>query len=228
MKIAKEQDLFPIIKKSFKERGFAVYAEVAHYLRGIDLVAVKPEEHIAVELKMTFNNHLIRQAGWDTTSFDKVYIAFPVSKPVLYHNDETYWKIKESVRARYDRCVAQGIGIFQILPSGVIFEALEAKQQEYLKRMDFSHYTEGEDDIGGLPSQKGVSAGYYELESIKDYVRAHPEARWQEIFDNVHTHYSNHRSLAGAMRQWRGFSLQEFKKTLPIYQQPAKQLALAN
>lgn len=211
MKIEKEADLFPIVKANFKRQGYSVYAEVAHFLRGIDLVAVRTEEHIAVELKMSFNDHVVRQAHWNTLSFDKVYIAFPLTKPVLYHNDEVYWKLKESVRNRYDRCVREGIGIYQILPHGLIFEALEAKQQNVVKRMDFTHHKESVEDVGGLPSQKGVSAGYYELENIKDYVRAHPSASWREIFENVHTHYSNHTSLAGAMSQWRGFSLKEFK-----------------
>lgn len=220
MEITKEVDLFPIVKASFKEKGYSVYAEVAHFLRGIDLVAVKPEEHIAVELKMSFNNHLVAQAGWDTISFDKVYVAFPVSKPVLYHNDEVYWKLKEGIKTRYDRCFKQGIGILQILPHGLIFEALEAKKQQTIRRMDFTHFTESEEDLGGLPSQKGVSAGYYELENIKDYVRAHPTASWQEVFDNVHTHYSDHKSLAGSMSQWRGFSLRQFKETLKAQHVP--------
>lgn len=214
--ISKEQDLYPFIKCHFKEQGFAVYAEVAHYLRGIDLVAASDDEHVAVELKMQFDDHSIRQAQWDSISFDKVYVAYPVKKPVLFHSNEVYCKLRESVRARYDRCVRQGIGIMQVFPTGLIFTALEAQQQKVYKKMDFTHYKETEEDVGGLPCQKGVSAGYYELESIKDYVRAHPTASWQEIFDNVHTHYSDHRSLAGCMRHWRGFSLKGFKQELVL------------
>lgn len=214
MAITKEADLFPIIKSLYKEQGYKVFAEVAHFLRGIDLVAVKPEEHIAVELKLKFNIQVVRQAGWDTISFDKVYVAFPVKKPILFHNQDTYWEQRESTRKCYDGCRERGIGILQILPTGIVFEALEAKKQDTVRRMDFSHHLEKEDDIGGVPNQKGVSAGYYELENIKDYVRTHPNASWREIFENVHTHYSDHRSLAGAMSRWRGFSLKQFKSSL--------------
>lgn len=117
MEIKQEKDLYPIVKQNFKEKGFAVYAEVAHYLRGIDLVAVSDEEHVAVELKMSFDDHVVRQAGWDSISFD-------------------------------------------------------------------------------------------------------------------HTHYSNHKSLAGCMSQWRGFTLKEFKKeigALPIQERieiPSPQASL--
>lgn len=220
MKIVKEVDLFPIVKASFKEKGYSVYAEVAHFLRGIDLVAVKPEEHIAVEMKMRFDAHCVRQACWNTVSFDKSYVAFPVKKPILFHTEEGFWKLRESVQSRYQTCQNDGIGILEILPSGLIFEALEPRQQKVMRRMDFTHYKERDEDVGGRPSQKGVSAGYYELESIKDYVRAHPKADWQEIFENVHTHYSNPKSLAGSMSQWRGFSLRQFKETLKAQHVP--------
>lgn len=208
----KEKDLFPIVKKYFKEQGYTVYAEVAHFLRGIDLVAIKGNEHIAVELKMNFNDHVVRQAEWDSISFDKVFVAFPVKKPVIFHTQEHFWKLREGVRERFSRCENRGIGILEVLSAETIFEALEARQQENIRKMDFAHHKESEDDIGGLPCQKGVSAGYYELENIKDYVDAHPQAKWQEIFENVHTHYSSASSLAGSMKQWRGFSLPEYKK----------------
>lgn len=210
----KEADLYPIVKKPFKEKGYKVFAEVAHFLRGIDLVAVNDTEHIAVELKLSFNRHVIRQAGYNTISFDKSYVAFPVKKPIYFFNDKDFWKLRDSTRERYYACVREGIGILEILPSGVIFEALEAKKQTPIRRMDFTHFEESENDIGGMPCQKGVSAGYYELENIKDYVTAHPDASRKEIWQNVHNHYSSPSSMFGAMGQWRGFNLTEFKKTL--------------
>lgn len=218
----KECDLYPIVKKMFKERGYSVFAEVAHFMRGIDLVAIKEEEHIAVELKLSFNWDVVRQAHTNKISFDKSYVAYPVKKPVLFHSEDVYWKLRDSTKQRYDRCVKEGIGIFQILPSGVIFEALEGQQLDPVRRMDFTHHKESEHDLGGLPSQKGVSAGYYELECIKDYVREHPDAKWKEIYDNVHNHYSNEKSLAGCMASWRGFSLSDFKKSLRKNEQEDK------
>lgn len=209
-----EADLYPLVKKYFKSLGYTVYAEVAHYYRGIDLVAIKDEHHIAVELKLCFNDKVVSQAIQNSISFDHVYVAYPVKKPVYFHFDETYWKLRESTRSRYERCVGRGVGILQILPTGVIYEALEPKQQEFFKKLDYTHYEENDKDVGGLPYQKGVSAGYHELESIKKYVTNNPNASWQDIFDNVHTHYANAKSLSGAMRQWRGFSLQDFKRRL--------------
>jgi hypothetical protein len=212
--VVKEADLYPIIKKSFKNDGYAVYAEVASMYRGVDMVAAKGDEHIAIELKLAFNWHLLRQATWNASHFDKVYVAYPVKKAVLFHVDDVYWSLRESTRERYDYCVKWGVGIMQVLPSGLIYEALEPKQQKPFRKLDLQHYVDADDDVGGVPYQKGVSEGYHELESIKKYVIANPTASWREIFANVPTHYASHTSLASSMSQWRGFYLQAFKDSL--------------
>lgn len=212
--VVKEADLYPIIKKSFKADDYAVFAEVACDYRGVDLVAVKGDEHIAVELKLSFNDHVLRQATWDANFFDKVYVAYPVKKAVLFHVDDVYWSLREAAQQRYDYCKKWGIGILQVLPSGMIYEALEPTQQKPYRKLDLQHYVDADDDVGGVPYQKGVSEGYHELESIKKYVIAHPTASWREIYANVPTNYSSHTSLASSMSQWRGFYLQQFKDSL--------------
>lgn len=212
--IVKESDLYPIIKKSFKQDGYTVFAEVATDHRGVDMVAVKGEEHIAIELKLAFNDHLVEQASWNTQRFDKSYIAYPVRKAVMFHVEDVFWSLRESAQQKYLYCQRRGIGIMQVLPTGVIYEALEPAIQKPFRKLDLQHYVERDDDLGGLPYQKGVSEGYHELESIKKYVTAHPTASWREIYDNVSNHYSSPQSLAGSMSQWRGFYLREFKASL--------------
>lgn len=212
--IKRESDLYPIIKKSFKEQGYSVFSEVATNYRGVDAVAVKDDEHIAIELKTSFNNHLIRQAYWNTHYFDKSYIVFPVKKAIFFHIDDVFLSLRESLREKYLDCEKRGIGILQVLPSGLIYESLEGTVQKPFRKLDLSVYVESDDDVGGLPYQKGVSEGYYELEAIKRYVTLNPTANWQEIYENVSNHYSSAKSMSGSMSQWRGFYLSEFKKTL--------------
>lgn len=210
----KEKDLFPPLKKSFKADGFAVYAEVPNLQRGVDFVAVKEGEHVAVEMKLSFNKEVVHQASGNHMSFHKTYVAYPVLEPVLFHQDDTFWNLRESIRERVAFCIYRGIGILQVLPSGLIFEALESKTIKPWREFDFSQYEESEDDEAGLPCQKGVSEGYMELKAIKAYVIENPDANWKEIFENVQNHYSSPSSLSGSMSQWRGFSLQEFKKSI--------------
>ena len=196
----REKDLFPALKKRFKEQGYTVYAEVPSFGRGVDFVAVKDNEHIAVEMKLHFNNEVVMQANYNTGSFHKSYIAYPVRNAVLFHNAEVYWKLREGVRARIGLCEGNGIGVLQIVGEHhLIFEALEAKENKPWKLYDFSNFTESDEDEAGLPCQKGVSAGYYELEGIKKYVAGHPDAKWKEIYENVYNHYSSPASMAGAM-----------------------------
>lgn len=210
----KESDLYPIVKKSFNQDGYTVYAEVACNYRGVDMVAEKGEEHIAIELKLSFNDKVIQQARGNKYFFNKTYVAFPVKKPIYFEDQDVFANLRESVQWRYEVCRKMGIGILEILPSGVIFEVLEAEVLVPKRRLDLTHYIESDDDLGGLPYQRGVSEGYHELESIKRYVTANPNASWSDIFESVSNHYSSAKSMSGAMRQWRGFRLQEFKNGL--------------
>lgn len=210
----RESDLFVPIKNYFKEQGYTVFAEVACMGRGVDVVAVKGNEHIAIELKMQFSSDVAWQARQAILHFDKSYVAFPVKEARFFHQPDYYFKQREAVQRRYDNLLSQGIGMLQVLPSGFVYEEVEAKQQQPYRKLDLQHYIESDDDLGGVPYQKGVSEGYHELESIKKYVIDHPKANWREIYENVSNHYSSHTSLSGSMSQWRGFYLSEFKKSL--------------
>lgn len=215
----KEKDLFPPLKKHFKELGYTVYAEVACWQRGIDFVAVKPDHHIAVEMKMGFTAKVIQQAHGAKVAFHEAYVAFPVKKPFLAdpHNSDTYWALPVRLREKIYHCKQRGIGIIQVIqPHNTIFTSMLSVPEKPYRLFDFSQYTESDDDEAGLPYQKGVSAGYYELEAIKAYVRLNPMASRQEIYEKVNNHYSNAASMFGAMKSWRGFSLKDFKNSLRI------------
>lgn len=220
----KEKDLFPRLKKHFKDKGYSVFAEVACYGRGVDFVAVKGAEHIAVEMKLRFSREVLSQAFGNKISFGLSYCAYPVKKAVLLdpNNHENYWKLPERLRQKIDYCKQRGIGVLQLVGEHqIVFEAIEAVYEKPYKAFDFTHYIESESDEAGLPHQKGVSTGYYELIAIKAYVVKNPQAKWSEIYKNVYNHYSSPSSLASSMKSWRGFSLPEFKKTLQLPAVPA-------
>jgi hypothetical protein len=220
----KEKNLFPPLKAHFKQLGYKVYAEVPCFYRGVDFVAAKGDDHIAVEMKTSFNDEVVRQASSNIISFGKSYVAYPVRDVVLIPDDyedmqrdnhRAFRKLRQTVQDRVSDCQRAGIGILQVVgKSQIVVEVLEAKYQKPYRVFDFSVYRESKNDEAGLPFQKGVSAGYEELKAIKRYVRKHPAASWPEIFQNVQNHYSDYRSLAGSMRQWRGFSLSEFRKSV--------------
>lgn len=194
-----EKELFPPLKKYLKELGYTVYCEVPNHYRSVDVVAVKDNVHVAIELKVAFNAAVVRQASSNRFFFHRSYVGVPAKVRLLGKTME--W------------CRRFGVGVFLINESGVRME-LEARDNVPMKIYDFSLFQERDDDEAGLPYQKGVSEAAVDLERIKHYVTLHPFANWKEIFRNVQNHYSSPKSLAGSMKQWRGFSLYQFKEQL--------------
>ena len=206
----KESDLFPPLKKYFNDLGYQVFAEVPCHYRSVDFVAVKKGEHIAVEMKTGFTKGVVRQASTNILSFHKSCIAYPVKKAKIFNKNTN-----ERDARKYDICFSNGIGILQVLPHGTIFEALEAKiHKPFLKEYDFSTFESNDNDVAGIPFQKGVSTAFVVLDRIKSYLRKHPKADWKEIYENIQHHYSSKASLAGSMTHWKGFNIKEFKNTL--------------
>lgn len=71
MKTLKEADLYMPIKAFFIENDYSVKGEV----KDVDMVVSKDDDHIAIELKTTFNLKLILQAVDRQKYFDTVYVA---------------------------------------------------------------------------------------------------------------------------------------------------------
>lgn len=71
-----EVDLFKPVQKHFLKQGYAVYGEV----NDCDVVAIKEEELIIVELKLTLNIDLLIQATNRQRLTDQVYIGIPKPK----------------------------------------------------------------------------------------------------------------------------------------------------
>lgn len=72
----KETELYEPVKSLLTELGFEVYAEV----NDMDVMAVKDEQILAVELKTSFNLKLILQAITRQKIAESVYVAIPRPK----------------------------------------------------------------------------------------------------------------------------------------------------
>ena len=92
-KAALESDLYPTAARYFEERGFNVKGEVC----GCDLVAVKGEEIIIAELKITFNIKLLYQAVRRLAITDQVYAI--IFKPKT-RQKMSYWQMMKSLCRR--------------------------------------------------------------------------------------------------------------------------------
>lgn len=197
-----EKELFPPIKKYLHDLGLIVYVEVPNNYRSIDVVGVSSMgEQSAIELKLHFNASVVRQAYKNRRHFHRSYVAVPT-------------KDIHVLTKLYGFCVEDGIGILQILPDGKVNKVLESKFQIPTLIYDFSGFEDREEDEAGVPYQKGTSEAFVVLDRVKRYVRQNPRAEWKEIYRNVQNHYTSPKSLAGSMKQWKGFSLYHYKETL--------------
>lgn len=143
-----EKDLYPYIKKYFNDFGYKVYPEIRYGDSQVDLVAVKGIEQIAVELKTSFNNYVIRQATRNINAFGKSYIAFPVNKLKCFEfENENLTKFDWD---KYWLCVESGIGILEVLPHGTVCEVLIGDFFPHRYLYDFTGYKFDENEIGGV------------------------------------------------------------------------------
>ena len=69
----KETELYLPVKKLLEEDGYEIRAEVS----GADITAVKGDELLIVEMKISFNLKLLMQAVKRQRMTDNVYIAIP-------------------------------------------------------------------------------------------------------------------------------------------------------
>jgi hypothetical protein len=68
-----EKQMYPIIKNFFENQGYKVHSEIEH----IDMVAIKEDIMIAIEMKDVFSIGLMYQGVQRLHSVDLVYLAIP-------------------------------------------------------------------------------------------------------------------------------------------------------
>lgn len=89
----KESDLYVLLEKYYTDLGYEVKGEVC----GCDLVAVKGDDLVIIELKKSFNVKLLYQAVRRLTATDNVYVAF--LKPET-RQPMSYWTMIKSLCRR--------------------------------------------------------------------------------------------------------------------------------
>jgi hypothetical protein len=72
----KETELYQPVKDLFEEMAYEVFSEV----NDIDVVAVKDDKRIVIELKTSFSMKLILQAVKRQKIYEDVYVAVPIPK----------------------------------------------------------------------------------------------------------------------------------------------------
>ncbi len=100
MKSFKEEDMYKYVQKYFKGLGYEVHGEVSN----CDVVCIKNDEIIIIEMKKNFSTKLLAQALSRQKITEKVYIAIP--KPKKYT-----WKKRIEILGI---CKRLGVGVILI------------------------------------------------------------------------------------------------------------------
>jgi hypothetical protein len=148
----REAELYPVLKQHFQRQGYTVYAEVPAPHGGyVDLLAVKGQRSVAVELKLRFSRLALRQAGRNRRFVWQSYVA--VSPPV---------ERSRRFRSLFTR---RGVGLL-LAAEGVVDAMIPAKEMPppFTVREVFGSHLQGElaamyaGAIGGVPARERVSA----------------------------------------------------------------------
>jgi hypothetical protein len=155
----RETHLYPPIRNYFTRKGFDVYGEAEH----CDIVAVKGDELVIIELKLSLTVDLLVQATKRQRLTDQVFIAIP--KPKTKLNSKKWQDVLHLVRR-----LEVGLIVVNFLKSGarteVIFEPTpfdraKSKQRSKKKRerllKEISGRT-GDHNIGGSTKTKLMTA----------------------------------------------------------------------
>lgn len=189
MKVMREKELYNPIKTYFNRKKYKVSSEVPIpcWFACCDLVAYNDNEIIAVEMKMSLTKAVIHQAHRNQMNSDKVYAAVPTKPRSL----------------EYASLLGVGVIVVKddnveiILESGIFKR--ESKYTDQFKQQAEERFKYNRDEIGGLPTLKGVGPRIECQKRVDYYLIDHPNASWKEIYANVKNHYCNYKSMAGAI-----------------------------
>lgn len=181
-----EINLSKPVQEYFEGMGHKVYFEIPELQRVVDIIAIKDNLVVAVELKMGYCKKALYQARINTLFADRSYLALK-SKP----REENILK-----------CKKLSIGIL-LIKGGEVITLLEAAKTKYgplsgHRNSAIESCERNKDNtLAGMPCQKGVGPAIEVNRAIDEYTKLHPKAAWKEIYANVPNHYAS----AASMRQ---------------------------
>ena len=177
--------------------GYKVYFEIPELQKVVDIVAVKENEIVAVELKMGYCKKALYQARTNRLFADKSYIAVK-SKP----RNENILKCKTS-----------NVGILLVRDKVIVLS--EATPTKYCpmssqRKSALESCERNKDNTqAGLPCLRGVGPAIEVNNAVNEYNKLHPDASWKEVFANVPNHYASAASMRQSMEKHR---LREYLK----------------
>lgn len=173
----KESELFLPIKKLLMEQYECseVYGEVLD----IDVLAIRGDYDVGVELKTSLNWKVIEQALKRTHICDYVFVGVPESNTINY--------IALDTLKRY------GLGLMTVNKSGGAKLVLQPSKHQVTRRKKARSYVQEHHSktIGGVKTGEGPTAYSETMVKIKAYMNGKGWVTAQDISKAVKTHYTS-------------------------------------
>lgn len=170
MAIESEAMLYAPIKDYLEAQGYLVHAEV----KACDVVAIKGEDVIVVEMKRQFNLKLIMQAIQRQQVCSSVYIAFPVTKTIA--NRRRMNEIKALAKRLHlglilvhDRPSGLAVEV-PLLPDFQVFRVNVKAQKAFMKELLSREHSV---NTGGITKQRIITAHKERALSIAAFLKVH-------------------------------------------------------
>ncbi|MCF7808828.1 MAG: hypothetical protein K9M49_02810 [Candidatus Marinimicrobia bacterium] len=166
----KESELYPPIKEFLEQQGYAVKAEI----KQCDVVALRDELILIVELKLSINLTILLQAVDRLKYSDTIYIGVPSNIPLLKRNRKRIVKLMRLL----------GIGLIVVHPRSkigkveVLCDPGEYKPRQIKKRSEQLlgefFQRQGDPNLGGTATKHGIMTAYRQQAlAIAAYLEKH-------------------------------------------------------
>ena len=182
-----EADLSEPISEWLQQRGFEVYTEVPFYARLVDLVGVNEERLVAVELKTSLTRAVIYQASINQLFAQESFVA-------CFGNPR---RASIERAAKYNLGVLTFNGVHVKMAKDAFPHRVFSEERGKFIRSCLSFMEPG--GIAGRPCVKGVGPAQLVAKAVIEYRKEKPRATWKEIYSEVPNHYSNAKSMQGAL-----------------------------
>ena len=184
--ILRECKLYEPIKLFFESQGFSVYPEIPLLYSCIDIVAIKDNIIIAIEMKMSLSKKVVQQAWTHKIFSNYVYVAIPTNPK----------------NSSISKCIKYNLGIIRVKNDIVKILKEAPKNDKFYgnyRQQLIKRCLKSDNKIAGLPVVKGVGPRIDCKKRVKEYLKNNPNASWKKIYENVPNHYCNHNSMRSAL-----------------------------
>jgi hypothetical protein len=182
----KESDLARIVTNQFEKDGYTIYSEVIYKSgsKRADIVAVKNDEYVVIETKMSMNLTLLEQGNFWKDKVHKVYVCIPSKRKLN--------------RFALQLCRDYGIGVY-IYRKGVL-ELMN--DSSYCSDPDLPKlYEEQRDSIAGSNGGGFVTPFSITRGKLVDYMKEVKESSLLGAIKNIDHHYSSNSSAKNALHK---------------------------